>query len=179
LQKQITEEEQLLKTINDEFIVKNKISGEFSNLLSFLSEGNFTALIKNKQLVFDFTDAAINYYKNLDDSLQVKSIVKEITATQLKELMDNNSNIQLIDVLEAWEKEIADIGGQLIPLSTIDSDSHKILNDRQTIIYCRTGRRSAEAINLLAKKQNTDNFYNLKGGIYSWADEIDNSMQKY
>ena len=178
-QKQITEEQQLFDIVTTDFVAKNKITSDFTDLFSYLKDGNFTALIKNKQLVHDFTDTAINYYQNLDDSLQLKSIVKEIKATQLKQLMDNNSNINIIDVREAWEKEIADIGGELIPLGAIELNSDKISDTVQTIIYCRTGRRSAEAINLLAKTRNTDNLYNLQGGIYSWADEVDSTIQKY
>lgn len=55
----------------------------------------------------------------------------------------------------------------------------KIPNYKKTVIYCLTGRRSAEAITLLAGKYGFENLYNLKEGIYAWADEIDNAVQKY
>ncbi|MCK5370131.1 MAG: molybdenum cofactor biosynthesis protein MoeB, partial [Cyclobacteriaceae bacterium] len=103
----------------------------------------------------------------------------EITVKELKLILDNQEDISLIDVRESWEKEIADIGGKLIPLGTIEDNLENIPKNKKTIIYCRTGRRSSEAISLIASKHNIENIYNLKGGIYAWVDEIDCTIQKY
>jgi adenylyltransferase/sulfurtransferase len=67
----------------------------------------------------------------------------------------------------------------MIPFGTIENNFSTIPANRKTILYCRTGRRSSEAIGLIAKKQNTENLFNLKGGIYAWADEVDKTIQKY
>ena len=130
-------------------------------------------------MVISYADTAVNYYRNLDDTLQRHFKLNEITAIELKQVLDDGEDICLVDVRETWEKEIADIGGQLIPFGKIEKNLHNIPQNQKTVFYCRTGRRSSEAINLIAKKRNTENLYNLKGGIYAWADDVDSTLQKY
>ncbi|MDA3893120.1 MAG: rhodanese-like domain-containing protein [Salinivirgaceae bacterium] len=148
-------------------------------IFDWVTEGNFIKLISNKEKVMEFTNKATSYYKNLGDNLQPQQILKEITPTELQSLLHNKIPIQLIDVREDWEKEMADIGGELIPLGEINKAFDKFTADKQTIIYCRTGRRSAEAIKQIENKLGLTNLYNLQGGIHAWADAIDNSIQKY
>ena len=51
--------------------------------------------------------------------------------------------------------------------------------DKPVIVHCRSGKRSATAIQQLEKQFGIQNLYNLEGGILAWADEIDPSMAKY
>ena len=51
--------------------------------------------------------------------------------------------------------------------------------DKITIIYCHLGIRSYSLIQQLEAGYDFDNLYNLEGGINSWADQVDNSMQRY
>jgi len=44
------------------------------------------------------------------------------------------------------------------------------------VIYCRSGRRSADAVKLLQDAAGLDNLYNLKGGILAWSAEIDDTV---
>jgi molybdopterin/thiamine biosynthesis adenylyltransferase/rhodanese-related sulfurtransferase len=105
--------------------------------------------------------------------------VKELTVQELKELIDANADFQLIDVREDYEFEIANIGGELIPLGTVLHNADKISKDKQVVIHCRSGKRSADAIRALEEKFGFDNLYNLKGGILAYADQIDTSLAKY
>lgn len=105
---------------------------------------------------------------------------KEISAKELSIILkDNNANLQLIDVREHYETEIATIGGELIPLGKIEESVVKIEKDKQVIFYCRSGKRSADAIRLLENKFGFDNLYNLSGGILAFAKEVDNSLAVY
>ncbi|MFN8299685.1 MAG: rhodanese-like domain-containing protein [Chitinophagales bacterium] len=104
--------------------------------------------------------------------------MKEITVQELKEMLDKQSDIQLVDVREAYEYEIADIGGDKIPMGTIPASFDKIDKHKQVVIYCRTGNRSGQVCNFL-EGHGFSNLYNLKGGILAWANEIDPSMDKY
>ena len=83
--------------------------------------------------------------------------------------------------LRLWncEYEISNIGGELIPLSKIESAASKISDADYVVIHCRTGVRSTKAIKKLLQISSYDNLYNLKGGILSWIDEIDNSLPRY
>jgi adenylyltransferase/sulfurtransferase len=105
--------------------------------------------------------------------------VKELTVQELKELFDSKADFQLIDVREDYEFEIANIGGELIPLGTVLQHADKISKEKQVVIHCRSGKRSADAIRALEEKFGFDNLYNLKGGILAYADQIDNSLAKY
>ena len=80
---------------------------------------------------------------------------------------------------ETYEYEIAHLDGSLIPLGQIEDKVDKIDSNKQVIIHCRSGVRSAQAIETLEKKFGFTNLYNLKGGILAYADEIDNSLAKY
>ena len=108
-----------------------------------------------------------------------KQDMKEITVRELKQMIDNGEDFQLIDVREPYENDIATLNGELIPLNTIPFAEDKISKDKKVVVHCRTGGRSGQAIKLLEQKFGYDNLYNLKGGIHAWSDEIDSSVEKY
>jgi adenylyltransferase/sulfurtransferase len=103
--------------------------------------------------------------------------MKEITSTELKALLDKGETIQIIDVREAYEYEAANIGGELIPLSTVGSSADRIRRDITVVLHCKAGMRSAAAIYELESRHGFTNLFNLKGGILSYANEIDPSLQ--
>ena len=104
--------------------------------------------------------------------------MKEISVGELKEMMDNHEDFQLIDVREDFEYEMSNLGGTLIPLGGILIEADKIAKDKPVIVQCRSGKRSAAAIMQL-EQQGFNNLYNLHGGILAWADEIDPSIDVY
>ncbi len=101
--------------------------------------------------------------------------MKTISVDELKELMDTNADYQLIDVREIHEYENANIGGELIPMQTVPEHLEKINKDKQVVVMCRSGKRSANVISFL-EQNGYDNLYNLDGGILDWKVEIDNSL---
>lgn len=105
--------------------------------------------------------------------------VKEVTVDELFDMQTRGERIQVIDVREPYEYEIANIGGVLIPLKTVSEKVDLIESDKKVVIHCRSGVRSAKAIRELENKFGFKNLYNLKGGILAWADKIDNEMAKY
>jgi rhodanese-related sulfurtransferase len=105
--------------------------------------------------------------------------MKEITVEELKNKIDNKEDFQLIDVREPHEHEFANIEGELIPLATVLQNVDKISKDKQVIIYCRSGSRSATAVKKLEEQFGFTNLYNLKGGILAYAQEIDDSLPMY
>lgn len=105
--------------------------------------------------------------------------VKEITVKEFEAWQAENKDFQLIDVREGYEYDIANLGGELIPLAEVEKEVNKIASDKEVVIHCRSGKRSADAIQLLEQKYGFKNLYNLKGGILAYADEIDQSLAKY
>lgn len=99
--------------------------------------------------------------------------MKEKTVTELKQMRDDGVDFQLIDVREEHEFDMCNIDGELIPLGNLLTDIDKIRKDVPVIVHCRSGSRSAAAINELEKRFGYENLYNLKGGIMAYSKEID------
>ena len=105
--------------------------------------------------------------------------VKEISVADFKVLQDQRSDYQLIDVREPHEYEIVNIAGELVPLGEIEQYVDNISTEKQVIVHCRSGVRSAKAIKKLESLKTFDNIYNLKGGILAYAKEVDTSLPVY
>ena len=107
----------------------------------------------------------------------------EISVHQLKKMSESNEDFILVDVREEHEWDICKIeGARLIPLSRIINGDIDILEninmDKQIVLHCHTGARSAEALNILRNK-GFKNLKNLVGGIDAWANEIDSKVAVY
>ena len=106
--------------------------------------------------------------------------LEEITATELKRRLDRGDDIQIIDVREPHEYEIARLPGtKLIPLSHVVNRMREIDPARETVLHCKGGVRSAKAIEALKLAAFSGRLINLKGGITAWSDEVDASVPKY
>ena len=78
---------------------------------------------------------------------------------------------EFIDVREPDEFAEARIpGAKLIPMSEMNNRVTEIPNDKDVVIYCRTGNRSAYLVSIL-EQNGYHNLINLAGGIVSWYEE--------
>lgn len=105
--------------------------------------------------------------------------MKEKTVEELKAMIDENADFQLIDVREPHEYDICHINGLLIPMGEIPDNMDKIAKDKPVVIHCRSGARSGRICDYLEENYGYANLYNLQGGILAWADKIDTSLPKY
>ena len=105
--------------------------------------------------------------------------LREITAKELYDMQVRGEQFQVIDVREPHEYQIVNIGGELIPLSTVADNADHISRDKPVIVHCKMGGRSAKAIRELEEKFGFTNLYNLKGGILSYIDEVNPELTKY
>jgi len=104
---------------------------------------------------------------------------EEITVLELKARMDAGEKPLVIDVREPYEYAIARIPGtKLIPLGQIEERSGELDPESEIILQCRSGKRSADALNRL-KAKGFKNLKNLVGGVLAWSDEVDPSVPKY
>ncbi|MEM7101805.1 MAG: molybdopterin-synthase adenylyltransferase MoeB [Bacteroidota bacterium] len=115
----------------------------------------------------------------VDENQEAQSRVKEISVQELTALINENADFQLIDVREPYEYEIVNLEAELIPLGSILDKAEQIDRKKKVVIHCRSGKRSADAIEALQEKYGFDNLYNLKGGVLAYAEEIDQSMAVY
>ena len=109
----------------------------------------------------------------------VEKPIKEITSRELYDMQVRGEDIQIIDVREPHEYQIANMGGELIPLATVSANADKIDRNKKVIVHCKMGGRSAKAIHELEEKFGFTNLYNLKGGILGWIDEVQPELTKY
>ncbi|HBX23287.1 MAG TPA: hypothetical protein DEF34_06635 [Desulfotomaculum sp.] len=99
-------------------------------------------------------------------------VYQNISADELIAILQEEKDYFLVDVREPEELlETGFIPGAVnIPVSKLKQDFSTLPQTGKLIIYCRTGRRSADAAGFLTGK-GFNNVYNLKGGIVAWPYE--------
>ena len=103
----------------------------------------------------------------------------DLTPAQLKARLDAGDPLELIDVREDYELDIAKLPyTKWIPLGELRDRIGELDKQRETVVYCRSGARSASAASTL-RSAGFANVHNLTGGILRWADDVDPSMDKY
>jgi molybdopterin/thiamine biosynthesis adenylyltransferase/rhodanese-related sulfurtransferase len=104
-----------------------------------------------------------------------------IVATELKAKMDAGENFLLVDVREPAEFEILQIpGAVLIPKGEILNGSalSQLPQDREIVLYCKSGIRSAESLAAL-KAAGLANSVHVQGGVLAWQAQVDPSLPTY
>lgn len=102
----------------------------------------------------------------------------EISVTDLKSRLDKG-DIWLLDVREPREYEITRIAGStLIPLGELPKRLDEIPKDRDVAVHCKSGVRSAKAVNLL-KEKGFSRVQNVRGGILEWNARLDPDQPTY
>jgi rhodanese-related sulfurtransferase len=104
----------------------------------------------------------------------------EITARELQEyLVVAEPAPLLLDVREAGEYAICHIvGSRHIPMNQVPQYLEELDSQRETIVICHHGMRSARVANYL-EQVGFDKVFNLAGGIHAWACEVDREMPTY
>jgi rhodanese-related sulfurtransferase len=110
----------------------------------------------------------------------MENSMDEISATELKQRLDKGDDLQIIDVREDNEVAVARIPNSVhIPLAQVLNRMNEIDPNRETVVHCKMGGRSARAIDALQRSGFTGKLINLKGGITGWSNEVDPGVPKY
>lgn len=100
----------------------------------------------------------------------------EMTTAEVQTWRQEGEPFQLLDVREPQEAALAAIAGSiLIPLGSLPARLVEVDRTRPVVVYCRSGARSARAVELL-RRAGLDRTYNLAGGILAWARDIDPTL---
>ena len=103
----------------------------------------------------------------------------EITALELKEKLENDDSVVLLDVREPHEWEISLLeNALLIPQDDLPARLSELDSTDEIVVYCQAGLRSARAVNLL-RDAGFRRLKHLRGGINGWARSVDPSMPQY
>ncbi|MGA8220014.1 MAG: ThiF family adenylyltransferase, partial [Candidatus Acidiferrales bacterium] len=107
-----------------------------------------------------------------------QTTVPEISPRELKSRLDRGDDLFILDVREPHEYQICNLGGHLIPLGDLSRRVSELDSSREIVAHCRSGKRSAEAVEFL-QKAGFRKVHSLKGGILAWSDEVDPTVPKY
>jgi molybdopterin/thiamine biosynthesis adenylyltransferase/rhodanese-related sulfurtransferase len=105
----------------------------------------------------------------------------EVEAGELNERLASEEPPFLLDVRQPHEWDIVNLepnGAVMIPLADLSDRLDEIPTDREIVVYCRTGARSASAAQMLVD-EGFPSVFNFVGGIHAWVDEMDPSLPKY
>lgn len=105
--------------------------------------------------------------------------VPEVSARELKRRLDAGEDFLLLDVREPAEFAIARIpGAKLLPLGELPARMHELDPDRQIVLHCKSGARSARALRQL-REAGFKKLHHVAGGIHAWSEEVDANVPKY
>ena len=103
----------------------------------------------------------------------------EISPRELKQQLNENRAVLLLDVREPHEYDIVHLeGARLIPLNELPQNVDSLNPAQETVVYCHHGTRSLYATAFLLQN-GFANVKNLEGGIDRWAVEIDTTLNRY
>lgn len=111
-----------------------------------------------------------------EETAHAFSLINAMDLSQL--LATNKDTIQLIDVRQPYERDICHIGGELIPLADLAQHIDRLDKTKMTVVYCKSGGRSASACRQL-QDANFTQVMNLDKGILGWIDSVDGDLMRY
>lgn len=105
--------------------------------------------------------------------------MKEITAAELKPLLEGENPPRLLDVREDWEFAIGHIDGAInLPMQQVPQRMSEIGRDAETVVICHHGARSEQVARFL-EAQGFPELTNLTGGIDAWSRDVDPAVPTY
>jgi sulfur-carrier protein adenylyltransferase/sulfurtransferase len=117
----------------------------------------------------------------VSEEAQEAAMGSTISARQLKEMLDGDDNIFLVDVREPNEYEIVSIPGSvLIPKGEFLSGAalERLPQDRRIVLHCKSGARSAECL-AVVKDAGLSDAVHVGGGVLAWVSQVDPSLPSY
>jgi adenylyltransferase/sulfurtransferase len=139
------------------------------------------ALCGENPTVTDLLEDYEDFCGAVSDEASAAVVDSTITAAELKEWQDAGKDFVLVDVREPAEYDIVRIPGSvLIPKGDILSGEalSRLPQDKQVVLHCKSGVRSAEALASL-KAAGFRDAVHVQGGVLSWAKQVDPSLPTY
>jgi adenylyltransferase/sulfurtransferase len=103
----------------------------------------------------------------------------DITPAELADRLRRGETLEVIDVREPYEHAIARLpGARLVPLATVASAAGSLDPEREIVVHCHHGMRSARAAAIL-REAGFRRVRNLVGGIDRWSTDVDASVPRY
>ena len=132
------------------------------------------------RVIRDLTDAEQLCAAPVPDEIDaIFGAVPEIEPSTLSSRLASGDALEIVDVREPHEWEIARIdGARLIPLASLESRLGELSATAEIVVHCKAGGRSAQAVRRL-RAAGFKRVWNLAGGITRWSREVDPSIPSY
>jgi rhodanese-related sulfurtransferase len=105
--------------------------------------------------------------------------MKEISAVELKTMLESPSPPLVLDVREEWEWQRAHVGAaRLMPMGDVPAHLDELDRGRDLVVMCHHGGRSRQIV-LFLEQQGYERAINLRGGIDAWSREVDPAVPLY
>jgi rhodanese-related sulfurtransferase len=109
----------------------------------------------------------------------IDAVPLQIEVGDLERWRQDAQTIAILDVREAWERDICAFDGSInIPLTELPERHAELPVDRPLVVVCHHGMRSLHATQWL-RAQGHETACNLHGGVDAWASQIDPAMKRY
>ncbi len=104
----------------------------------------------------------------------------EITPREVHDRLQRGADLLLLDCREPEELRLARLqGAQHVPLRDIPAHSAQLDAERETVVLCHHGVRSAKAAAFLRDQAGFTRVRSLRGGIDAWSREVDPTVPRY
>jgi rhodanese-related sulfurtransferase len=129
-------------------------------------------LIRKKRLVLTLVviiavSALIIYYTQIHLPSTTISF-GDVTVEEAKSLVESNVSLIIVDVRTREEYDSGHIEGAiLIPVSELEGRINELSKEEELLIYCRTGNRSTNSVNIL-KANGYTKIFHMNDGIIAW-----------
>jgi len=132
--------------------------------------------------VTDLSGYAIECSNSADTIEESQHEMLEINPVDYVERVGQGWSPFLLDVRRMDEERIVSLEGTSLRIqhNLVPQRVEEVPHDRDVVIYCRTGSRSAAVARFLIASRSPEGYvYNLTGGIHKWSDTVDSNIIKY
>ncbi len=100
-----------------------------------------------------------------------------ISAKELNKAKQNFNDYEIIDIREPYEYRACNISSMNVPMGEVCGRIAELPKNKKIVLMCRSGRRAEALANLLQTEFGFDEVYVLDGGILSWKEQVDDSLE--
>jgi adenylyltransferase/sulfurtransferase len=136
----------------------------------------------SRATVTELSEYSIECLSEADDIEETQHVMLEIDPIEYVERVGQGWSPFLLDVRRMAEERIVSLEGTSLRIqhNSVPQRADEVPSDRDVVVYCRTGVRSAAVARFLVASRNPEGrVYNLTGGIHEWSDTVDSSIRKY
>ena len=99
-----------------------------------------------------------------------------LSANEINKRILNGEPINIIDIREPYEVELASIGCREIPMSEIENHLEELCATPNLVLMCRSGKRAESVANWLESEHGMEQVIVMEGGICKWKEQVNPAL---